>query len=126
MPPILATTSNGRKSFALLESLDQYVQGAMLIHMLRHASQVFGNPFGDVSLAETAGELIYDMSVGYDLAGIQTPKVVAFIRGMIDATPSVERLRRRDSPLAGAAARSGLPDRAQPQHHALHVPRLPR
>src|SRR5262249_54977514 len=29
------------------DSLDQYVQGAMLIHMLRHAPQVFGNPFGE-------------------------------------------------------------------------------
>ncbi len=28
------------------DSLDQYVQGAMLIHMLRHAPEVFGNPFG--------------------------------------------------------------------------------
>ena len=33
------------------DSLDQYVQGAMLIHMLRHAPEVFGNPFGDVSMA---------------------------------------------------------------------------
>jgi putative selenate reductase len=77
------------------ESLDQYVQGAMLIHMLRHAPDVFGNPFGELSLAGTAGELIYDMSVGYDLTGIRTPKVVDFIRGMIDATPSVERLRNK-------------------------------
>ena len=33
------------------------------------------------------------MSVGYDLAGIQTEKVVGFIRGMQDATESVDRLR---------------------------------
>jgi putative selenate reductase len=77
------------------DSLDQYVQGAMLIHMLRHAPQLFGNPFGDLSLAGASGETIYDMSIGYDLAGIQTPKVVAFIRGMIDARPSVERLRNQ-------------------------------
>lgn len=75
------------------ESLDQYVQGAMLIHMLRHAPEVFGHPFGDSPLASTSGELIYDMSVGYDLAGIQTAKVVNFIRGMIDAKESVARLR---------------------------------
>jgi putative selenate reductase len=75
------------------ESLDQYVQGAMLIHMLRHAPEVFGNPFGDVSMAGVSGEPIYDMSIGYDLAGIQTPKVVKFIRGMLDATESVARLR---------------------------------
>jgi putative selenate reductase len=75
------------------ESLDQYVQGAMLIHMLRHAPEVFGHPFGDLSLADTEGEPIYDMSIGYDLAGIQTAKVVNFIRGMMDARESVERLR---------------------------------
>src|SRR4029077_2573009 len=54
---------------------------------------VFGNPFGDSSMAGTSGETICDMSIGYDLAGIQTPKVVNFIRGMIDARESVERLR---------------------------------
>ena len=75
------------------DSLDQYVQGAMLVHMLRHAPDVFGHPFGDVSMAGVSGEPIYDMSIGYDLAGIQTKKVVDFVRGMIDARESVERLR---------------------------------
>lgn len=77
------------------DSLDQYVQGAMLIHMLRHAPDVFGHPFGEVSLAGTNGETIYDMSIGYDLAGIQSEKVVRFIRGMIDACQSVARLREQ-------------------------------
>ena len=75
------------------DSLEQYVAGAMLIHMLRLAPDVFGHPFGDVSMAGTSGEPIYDMSIGYDLAGIQTSKVVNFIRGMIDARDSVCRLR---------------------------------
>jgi putative selenate reductase len=75
------------------DSLEQYVAGAMLIHMLRNAPDVFGNPFGDISMAGTVGEPIYDMSIGYDLAGIQTPKVVNFIHGMIDARETVDRLR---------------------------------
>ncbi len=75
------------------DSLDQYVQGAMLIHMLRYTPAVFGRPFGGVSLAGVSGEPIYDMSIGYDLAGIKAPKVVNFIRGMIDARESVARLR---------------------------------
>jgi len=75
------------------DSLDQYVQGAMLIHMLRHAPQVFGNPFGDISMSSLSSEPIYDMSIGYDLAGIRTPKVVKFIRGMMDAQESVAQLR---------------------------------
>jgi putative selenate reductase len=77
------------------ESLDQYVQGAMLIHMLRHAPDVFGHPFGDLSMAGLSGEPIYDMSIGYDLAGVRSMKVVDFIRGMIDARESVERLRNQ-------------------------------
>jgi putative selenate reductase len=75
------------------DSLDQYVQGALLIHMLRYAPELFGHPFGDASLAGTAGEPIYDMSIGYDLAGIQSTKVVNFIRGMFEAKESVARLR---------------------------------
>jgi putative selenate reductase len=75
------------------DSLDQYVQGAMLIHMLRHAPEVFGRPFADVPMARVSGEPIYDMSIGYDLAGVQTPKVVNFIHRMIDARESVARLR---------------------------------
>ncbi len=75
------------------DSLEQYVAGAMLIHMLRHAPETLGHPFADVSMAGASGETIYDMSIGYDLAGIQTPKVVDFIRGMIDASASVDRLR---------------------------------
>jgi putative selenate reductase len=75
------------------DSLEQYVAGAMLIHMLRHAPEVFGNPFGDISMTGVVGEPIYDMSIGYDLAGIQTPKVVSFIRGLIAAREIVDRLR---------------------------------
>ncbi|MCH8840562.1 MAG: glutamate synthase [Planctomycetes bacterium] len=75
------------------DSLDQYVQGAMLIHMLRHAPEAFGKPLGETDFSGRAGETIYDISIGYDLVGIQTEKVCQFIRGMIDATESVERLR---------------------------------
>ena len=49
--PTSATTSSGRRSCGSHDSLDQYVQGAMLIHMLRHAPEVFGQPFGDVSMS---------------------------------------------------------------------------
>ncbi len=75
------------------QSLDQYVQGAMLIHMLRHAPEEFGIAPSEVEPHGTWDETIYDMSIGYDLTGIQSEKVCGFIRGMIDATASVERLR---------------------------------
>lgn len=83
------------QELSVADSLEQYVQGAMLIHMLRHAPDVFGNPFADVSMAGLSGEPIYDMSIGYDLAGILSKKVVDFIRGMINANESVERLRNQ-------------------------------
>ena len=95
------------------ESLDQYVQGAMLIHMLRQAPEVFGNPFGDDRHgAARLGETVFDMSVGYDLAGIQSDKVAAFIRGMMDATESVNRLRDQLPHRLRAPARSRLSHQA--------------
>jgi len=77
------------------DSLDQYVQGAMLIHMLRHAPEQFGHPFGETDWRATAGETVYDMSVGYDLASIQSDKVRRFIDGMRDAAPTIAALRRK-------------------------------
>src|SRR5438034_3033321 len=45
------------------------------------------------ALRSTAGEVIYDMSVGYDLAGIRGEKVQAFLDGMRDASAMIEQLR---------------------------------
>lgn len=75
------------------ESLDQYVQGSMLIHAMAYAPDAFGNPFGDIDMRAAADQTIYDMSIGYDLAGIQSEKVTGFMRSMINARESVERLR---------------------------------
>ena len=36
---------------------------------------------------------VYDMSVGYDLAGIQSPAIQRFIASLKDARPIVDRLR---------------------------------
>jgi putative selenate reductase len=67
------------------ESLDEYVKGAMLVEMLRAGDAVPQAPhFGDV---------IYDMSLGYDLAGIKSEKIRGFIRGMMDASETIERFR---------------------------------
>ena len=75
------------------ESLDQYVQGAMLIHMLRSCPEEFGNPFGEADLQGAAGDTVFDMSVGYDLKGIRSEKITGFIHQMMDASQEVERLR---------------------------------
>ncbi|MBI2215157.1 MAG: glutamate synthase [Acidobacteria bacterium] len=68
------------------ESLQEYAKAAMLIAMLRES--------GAIDLAPHFGESIFDMSVGYDLAGIRSEKVGAFLRGMLDASAMIERLRR--------------------------------
>lgn len=68
----------------LEQSLEEYVKGAMLVEMLAA---------GPLAPAEGFGDVIYDLSVGYDLAGIRSERVLAFIRGMMDATATVERLR---------------------------------
>ncbi len=75
------------------ESLDQYVQGAMLIHMLRSSPQTFGHPFGESPMDGPGGETLFDMSVGYDLKGIQSPPVRRFLDGMLDATADINALR---------------------------------
>jgi putative selenate reductase len=67
------------------ESLEEYVKGAMLIEMLRAS--------GRLRLADGFGDCLFDISVGYDLEGIRSDKVAAFLRGMLDAGPVVERLR---------------------------------
>ena len=69
----------------LEESLEEYVKGAMLICMLRES--------GRLGLSPDFGDTVFDMSVGYDLRGIQGPRVAAFIRGLLDARPTIDRLR---------------------------------
>ncbi|MGE0493005.1 MAG: glutamate synthase [Vulcanimicrobiota bacterium] len=64
----------------LEQSLEEYVKAAMLIEVLK-------------AHLDVRNEVIYDMSVGYDLAGIQNPRVEAFLTGMKDAGPVIDRLR---------------------------------
>ncbi|MGA2484633.1 MAG: hypothetical protein ABSF49_01415 [Roseiarcus sp.] len=66
------------------QSLEEYVKGAMLIEMLKASGVGAG-------LEET----VFDMSVGYDLAGIRSAKVRGFLDSMIDASKVVERLRAK-------------------------------
>jgi putative selenate reductase len=73
----------------LEQSLEEYVKGSMLIDILQAS--------GQLPLAAGYGDAIFDMSVGYDLAGIKSARVDAFIRGMLDASPIVERLRAQIS-----------------------------
>ncbi|MDG2065688.1 MAG: glutamate synthase [SAR324 cluster bacterium] len=69
------------------QSLHEYVKGAMLIEILQAS--------GKLELAENFRDVLFDMSVGYDLAGIQADKVRQFIEGMQDASAIVEHYRQQ-------------------------------
>ncbi len=69
------------------DSLREYAAGAMLIEMYRRSALAEGRLDG------AAGDWIFDISVGYDLAGIRSEKVRGFLDGMRDAGDIVERLR---------------------------------
>ena len=71
----------------LEQSLHEYVKGAMLIEILKAS--------GKLKMAPGFGDVIYDMSVGYDLKGIQTERVQDYIRGMKDASAVVEHYRKQ-------------------------------
>jgi putative selenate reductase len=75
------------------ESAYEYVGGMMLIEMLK-ASNLLG--FEPSNFDKTA--TIYDMSLGYDLAGISSPKVRKFIDAMQDATEIIDKLRQQIPP----------------------------
>ena len=69
------------------QSLEEYVKGWMLLEILRRWEPL--RPY----LGPDPGPHIFDLSVGYDLAGISTPQVAWFIDSMMDATEEIERLR---------------------------------
>ncbi|MEX2654848.1 MAG: 4Fe-4S dicluster domain-containing protein [Acidimicrobiia bacterium] len=68
------------------QSLEEYVKAWMAIEMLRRWEPI-SEHIGD------AGPHVFDMSVGYDLAGISSDKIAAFIDGLMDATTEIDRLR---------------------------------
>jgi len=73
------------QELTLAESLEEYVKAAMLVEMLVAS--------GELPLVPGFERTLFDMSVGYDLAGISGARVAAFLDGLRDATPAVERLR---------------------------------
>ena len=70
------------QELSLEQSLEEYVKAAMLVEMLKASG-----------FAEGFGDTVFDMSVGYDLAGIRSERVRAFLAGMMDAGRVIERLR---------------------------------
>ena len=83
------------------QSLDEYVTAWMLLAVLSRwdpLAELLGTDAGG------PGPYVFDMSVGYDLAGISGDKVAAFIRGMRDATTEIDRLRPEIAAAGGSFA----------------------
>ncbi|MDX2473808.1 MAG: 4Fe-4S dicluster domain-containing protein [Candidatus Krumholzibacteria bacterium] len=74
------------QELTLTESLAEYTKAWLMLAVLRQ-----WEPLREV-LGES-GDYAFEMSVGYDLAGIQSPTMDAFIRGMLDVGPALEKLR---------------------------------
>lgn len=70
------------------QSLTEYVKASMLLEILANWEPLRAH------IGPNPGPYVFDMSVGYDLAGISSPEVSAFIVGMKDATAEIEALRQ--------------------------------
>lgn len=70
------------------QSLREYVAAMMLIAIFRRDDTLSGN-----ALSGKPGDYIFDLSVGYDLAGIRSEKVQKFLDGMRDASGVIDELR---------------------------------
>ena len=90
------------------QSREEYVKAWMILELLRRWEPLREH------LGEDPGSHVFDMSVGYDLAGISTPKVAGFIDGLRDATDGIERLRPQIggafAPLAGVEIPAAVAD----------------
>jgi putative selenate reductase len=71
----------------IAQSLAEYVKAWMMIDILRGWDEL--TPF----LGADPGPHIFDLSVGYDLAGISNEAVAGFIDGLVDASAHIEQLR---------------------------------
>lgn len=67
------------------QSTVEYPKAALLIAALARAGYPAGLPTGD-------GDYLLDLSLGYDLKGIQNERVTGFVRDMMDAGPILDRL----------------------------------
>lgn len=72
------------------ESTLEYAKAVYLIEILK-STRAFG--LLPEEAPASAWETVYDISVGYDLEGIRSPKVTGFLNAMRDAAPLYERLR---------------------------------
>jgi putative selenate reductase len=68
------------------ESLAEYAKASLLVRMLVES--------GKLPLAPGFDRTVLDVSVGYDLAGISSDRIVSWLRAVRDAALLIDRLRR--------------------------------
>lgn len=74
------------------QSLEEYVKAWMIVEILRGWEEL--TPY----LGKDPGPHVFDISVGYDLAGISSAEVAAYIDAVTDAGAVIDRLRPRIPP----------------------------
>jgi putative selenate reductase len=74
----------------LEESAREYVKASMLIEIVKH--WLFSS-HSDVPIKDVNLDTIFDTSVGYDLAGIQSSQIRGWLMTMQNAAPLIEELR---------------------------------
>lgn len=103
----------------LEEAFAEYVKAWFLLHLLEEAFELGGPPPGSPPAGRS---FLFDLSVGYDLEGIRSPRMDRFIDGMIDASAEPvfqscrEELRRllREGAAGAAAGAAGGASRGVP------------
>jgi putative selenate reductase len=83
------------QELSLEESLHEYIKAALMLEVLGHwepLREVLGDP----------GRHIFEVSAGYDLAGVQSDKMTRFFTGLRNWQPVADALRREiTGPFAG-------------------------
>lgn len=80
----------------LEESLREYVKAWMMIHVVAPYLSDSAEPHR-ATLPASVG-VVFDLSVGYDLAGIQSPQIRSWFRGMRNASHIIDELRHSIPP----------------------------
>ncbi len=85
--PNLAFNVEWSQELSLEASLEQYVIAWMLLHQIEH-SGLLRRPAGDPFY-----NCVFDLSLGYDYAGLRSEKVGRWLTSMTDASAEIRRLR---------------------------------
>lgn len=75
----------------LEESAGEYAKASMIVEILKHWLFLDAP---DSKFRSSQFETIFDVSVGYDLAGIQSPQIRSWLNGMKDAGALIEKYRK--------------------------------